>query len=104
MLPLLRSLAIVLGLGLAAAPVADSLVAVAIAQPHPSGYAPPDPPRPEGTMREREILTSRPSGFWTSNRPAVGGAYRWRMLGMGALVLAITAFFVVRMLRRARTQ
>ena len=96
----LRSAVIVLGLAVVAPLAADVVVATAIAQPHPSGYAPPEPPPPESVMRQREQLTARPSGFWTSNRPAVGGAYRWRMLGMGALVLAITAFFVVRLLRK----
>ncbi len=48
-----------------------------------------------------EILENRPSGFWTSNRPAVGGAYRYRLLGIGIIICGVTGFFVVRALRRA---
>lgn len=48
-----------------------------------------------------EFLTERPSGFWTSNRPAVGGAYRYRLLGLGVIITGVTAFFVVRALRKA---
>jgi len=33
-----------------------------------------------------EILSTRPSGFWTSNRPATNGAYRWRLLGIGVVL------------------
>lgn len=51
-----------------------------------------------------EILTERPSGFWTSNRPAIGGAYRYRLLGLGIIITGVTAFFVVRMLRKASSQ
>jgi len=46
------------------------------------------------------MLDSRPSGFWTSNRPARGGAYRWRIMAVGGVVLAITMFFVLRLLIR----
>jgi hypothetical protein len=35
---------------------------------------------------QHEVLVNRPSGFWTSNRPAVGGAYRYRLLGLGCAV------------------
>jgi hypothetical protein len=58
------------------------------------------PPAEGHAMREPQQLAYRPSGFWTSNRPAVGGAYRWRMMGVGVLVLAITVFFVLRLLVR----
>ena len=49
-----------------------------------------------------EIIYNRPSGFWTSNRPAVGGAYKYRLMLVGVGVLAITAFFMVRLIRNAR--
>jgi hypothetical protein len=58
------------------------------------------PPAEGHAMREPQQLSNRPSGFWTSNRPAVGGAYRWRMMGVGVLVLGITMFFVLRLLLR----
>ena len=62
------------------------------------------PPEEGSNMRAPQMLDSRPSGFWTSNRPARGGAYRWRIMAAGGLVLAITMFFVLRLLiRTART-
>ena len=51
-----------------------------------------------------EILINRPSGFWTSNRPAVGGAYRWRLLGIGVVVAAITGYGMLRLVRRASAE
>ncbi len=51
--------------------------------------------------REHEILRERPSGFWTSNRPAEGGAYRWRLLGIGCGFLVLTAFCTWRLVKRA---
>jgi hypothetical protein len=48
-----------------------------------------------------EILYTRPSGFWTSNRPAVGGAYRWRLLGIGVVIMAITGYGMLRLVKRA---
>lgn len=54
--------------------------------------------------RQREILKERPSGFWTSNRPAVGGAYRWRLLGLGVLLATGTGFLIVRTIRRANAE
>ena len=56
---------------------------------------PPPPPSAE------EMQPFRPSGFWTSPHPAKGGAYRYRMLGIGVGLIAITGFFTVRALRRA---
>lgn len=50
--------------------------------------------------KQPEKLLDRPSGFWTTTRPARGGAYRWRIMAVGAGVLAITVFFVLRLLRR----
>jgi len=100
--------------------LATALPAVASAQPAPSDgllatppAAEPAPgatsmpwaqdPEPGSHMRKPEVRSGRPSGFWTSTRPAKGGAYRWRILGVGAAVLAVTVFFVVRLLRRAST-
>lgn len=48
----------------------------------------------------RPKLVGKPSGFWTSPRPARGGAYRYRMLGIGAVLLAITGLVTLRVLRR----
>ena len=57
-----------------------------------------DPPK------SHEILSQRPSGFWTSNAPAVGGAYRWRLLGLGVVIAGITAYGIVRLIRRANAE
>ena len=51
-----------------------------------------------------EILTEKPSGFWTSNRPAVGGAYRWRLLGIGVVLVAVTGYGMLRLIRRANAE
>ncbi len=51
-----------------------------------------------------EIIYTRPSGFWTSNRPAVGGAYRWRLLGIGVLLIAVTGYGMLRLIRRANAE
>lgn len=51
-----------------------------------------------------EILENRPSGFWTSNRPAVGGAYRWRLLGLGVVIAAVTGYTMLRLVRRANAE
>ncbi|HEX7835888.1 MAG TPA: hypothetical protein VF469_00415 [Kofleriaceae bacterium] len=51
-----------------------------------------------------EILYTRPSGFWTSNRPAVGGAYRWRLLGIGAVIAGLTGYGMLRLVRRASAE
>jgi hypothetical protein len=65
------------------------------------GPAAAEPPM---TERKVEILQHRPSGFWTSNRPAVGGAYRWRLLGIGVVLAAGTGYFMWRLVRRANAE
>jgi hypothetical protein len=57
--------------------------------------------RVERVERKHEILQHRTSGFWTSNRPAEHGAYRWRLLAIGAVLAAGTGYLLVRLLRRA---
>lgn len=54
--------------------------------------AEPPPPRPQ--------LTEKPSGFWTSTRPAKGGAYRYRMLGIGVVIAAATGYGMFRVIRK----
>jgi hypothetical protein len=51
-----------------------------------------------------EILSERPSGFWTSNRPAEGGAYRWRLLGLGVVIAVGTGYAIVRLIKRASSE
>lgn len=88
------------------APLAAKLSAIALAialavaffalAPAAALAAPP-PPRPQ--------LTEKPSGFWTSTRPAKGGAYRYRMLGIGVVIAAATGYTMLRVIRKhgART-
>lgn len=87
---LVVAIALVLGLG----------VADVAAQPDPGGFGAP-PAETEGGMRKPEVLVGRPSGFWTSTRPAKGARYRWRIMAAGGLVLAVTGFFVARAIRNA---
>ena len=75
------ALVLTLGLGMLAALPADA-----------------DPPT------THEIIYARPSGFWTSNRPAVGGAYRWRLLGIGVVIAALTGYGMLRLVRRANAE
>jgi hypothetical protein len=70
-------------------------IACVAAQPAVAGAEPPT---------THEILSNRPSGFWTSNRPAVGGAYRWRLLGLGVVIAAITGYGMLRLVRRANAE
>lgn len=70
--------------------------ALAIAAPVPVASA--EPPT------THEVLSTRPSGFWTSNRPSVGGAYRWRLLGLGVVVAAIAGVTMLRLVKRANAQ
>lgn len=54
--------------------------------------------------RTHEILQARPSGFWTSNRPAVGGAYRYRLLGLGAVIALVSGGVMWRLVKRASAE
>ena len=51
-----------------------------------------------------EIIYTRPSGFWTSNRPAVGGAYRWRLLELGVVIAALTGYGMFRLVKKANAE
>ncbi len=42
------------------------------------------------------------SGFWTNRRAAKGGAYRWRLLGIGVGLLAITGTGMLILIRNAK--
>jgi len=48
-----------------------------------------------------EVIYTKPSGFWTSNKPATGGSYRWRLLGVGGVMLGLTGIIMLRLVRRA---
>ncbi|MDX2089053.1 MAG: hypothetical protein SFX73_14445 [Kofleriaceae bacterium] len=56
------------------------------------------------TMVDRDVgytQPSKPSGFWGSGQPSKGGAYRWRMLGIGVGLLGVTGFVMLRLVKRA---
>ena len=74
---------------------AASLGAASLGAVSPASAEPPN---------THEVLTERPSGFWTSNRPAVGGAYRWRLLGLGLVIAAVTGYGMLRLIRRANAE
>jgi hypothetical protein len=61
-------------------------------------------PTEGGPPNTHEVLTERPSGFWTSNRPAVGGAYRYRLLLIGVAVAMGTGFLMWRIIRKANAE
>jgi hypothetical protein len=65
------------------------------------GLAAPASAEPPTT---HEVISTKPSGFWTSNRPAQGGAYRWRLLGIGVGLLGITGVVMLRLVRRANIE
>lgn len=51
-----------------------------------------------------EYLSNRPSGFWTSNAPAVGGAYRYRLLLIGCAIALGTGLFMYRLVKKANAE
>lgn len=63
---------------------------------------------PTELMRERQIAEESGqggrSGFWTSRMPAKGGAYRWRLLGIGLGLIALTGGGIVLLVRRANRE
>ena len=67
-------------------------LAMAVVAPVIADADPPD---------SHEYLANRPSGFWTSNRPAVGGAYRYRLLIIGVVVATGMGILTWRIVKRA---
>jgi hypothetical protein len=59
-----------------------------------------DEPGQNDQMQQGEEGGGR-SGFWTSRRPAKGGAYRWRLLGIGVGLASLTGFGILVLIRRA---
>ncbi len=72
------------------------VVTIALALGAASAYA--EPPT------THEIIYNRPSGFWTSNRPAVGGAYRYRLLGLGVAIAIGMGWFTWRIVKKHARQ
>lgn len=73
-------------------------IAVALWLALAAGSAAGEPPT------THEIIYTRPSGFWTSNRPAEGGAYRWRLLGLGVVIAVGTGVGMRRLVKRANAE
>ncbi|HSN26391.1 MAG TPA: hypothetical protein VLT45_08900 [Kofleriaceae bacterium] len=79
----MRRLLLVLALALSAAPAGA------------------EPPR----HGEHEIIYTRPSGFWTSNRPAPPGQqYKWRLLEIGVAVGLLTGLLLRRTIKKANAE
>ena len=57
--------------------------------------------------REREMQAQQwqgPSGFWTSPHKSEHGAYRYRMMGIGAVLLLGMGWLMLRLIRRANAE
>lgn len=88
-----RSLCIVVlvALGLT---VVVSIAAPAIASAQGAGY--------QIQTNENGEQEGGRSGFWTSRRAAKGGAYRWRLLGIGVGLVALTGTGMLLLIRNAK--
>lgn len=58
----------------------------------------PEPPS------QYEQQPYRPSGFWTSTRPAKGGSYRYRMLAVGIVFALGAGLLIRRVIKRANAE
>jgi hypothetical protein len=55
--------------------------------------------------REREMQASQwqgPSGFWTSPHKSDHGAYRYRLLGIGVVLILTTGLLTWRLIKRTK--
>jgi hypothetical protein len=59
---------------------------------------------PPMTERQVEPQPRGRSGFWTSPHPAKGGAYRWRLLGIGVVLAAGAGLLMWKLTRRANAE
>lgn len=59
---------------------------------------------PPTTERQVETQPRGRSGFWTSPHPAKGGAYRWRLLGIGVVLAAGAGLLMWKLTRRANAE
>jgi len=51
-----------------------------------------------------EAPALRPSGFWGTTQRSQGGAYRWRLLGIGVVLAIGTGLFMRRLIKRANAE
>ena len=61
-------------------------------------------PQPSEVPTQVEPPALRPSGFWGTTQRAKGGAYRWKLLGIGIVLAAVTGAVMLRLVRRANSQ
>jgi hypothetical protein len=61
-------------------------------------------PQPSEAPTQVEPPALRPSGFWGTTQRATGGAYRWKLLGIGVVLAAVTGAVMLRLVRRANSQ
>ena len=57
--------------------------------------------------KEHELQAQQwkgPSGMWTSPHPAKGGAYRYRMMGIGVVLLVGMGYLMFRLIKRANAE
>lgn len=55
--------------------------------------------------KTHEIIYTKPSGFWTSNVPAEAGhEYRWRLIGIGLIILLIMGALMLRLIKKAKNE
>ncbi|HEY5924520.1 MAG TPA: hypothetical protein VIV11_22735 [Kofleriaceae bacterium] len=59
-------------------------------------------PQTENPEARKQLEWKGPSGFWTSPYPAKGGAYRWRMMAIGGVLLVGTGLFTWWLVKNAR--
>jgi hypothetical protein len=69
-----------------------------------------DQPRAYDSMtqreREREMQAQQwkgPSGMWTSPHKAKGGAYRYRLMGIGIVIMGGMGLLMYRLLKKPRS-
>lgn len=67
------------------------------------GLAAAEPAGTEPDSTEESAPHGR-SSFWGSDQPSKGGAYRYRLLGIGVGLAAVTGFVMWRLVRRASAQ
>jgi hypothetical protein len=66
----------------------------------------PESPEPAPLTENRDVRSEwkGPSGFWTNPRPAKGGAYRWRMMAVGGVLLVGTGYLMLRLVKKANAE